>query len=100
LEEINGHKNIDYTKVRRPKFEVVSFEKDSTPLIQFDFHFNTSYEKLVEIFPEALVDSKIRNIWIYLENPYEIDVCLVANESSESDWSEFFEGSRIFSKQN
>ena len=95
LEEIYGHKIIDYAKVRRPKFEIVSFDKDSTPLVQFDFHFDTRYENLVKIFPEALADPEIRNIWIYLESPYGIDVCLVANESSENDWSNFFEGSRI-----
>lgn len=33
LDEIYNYKRIDYTKARRPKFEVVSFEKDSTPLV-------------------------------------------------------------------
>ena len=49
---------------------------------------------LEELFPEGLVDSEIGNIWIYLENPFGVDICMVANEYSENDWSEFFEGSR------
>lgn len=98
LDEIYGHKKMDYTRVRRPKFEAVSFDKDSTPLVQFDLHFDSSYEKLEKLFPEALVDPELRNIWIYLKNPYGIDVCIVANESSGSDWSNFFDGSRIYSE--
>jgi len=66
--------------VRRPKFEIVSFDKASTPLLQLDIQMNTSYEILLGLFPEALVYPLIRNLWIYLENPYGLDICLVVNE--------------------
>jgi hypothetical protein len=94
-DEIARQEAVDYTMVRRPKFEIVSFEKASTPLLQFDIQMNTSYEILQGLFPEALDDPLIRNLWIYLENPYGLDICLVANEFSEKDWSGYFAGSRI-----
>ena len=94
-DEIARRKAVDYSRVRRPKFEVVSFDKSSTPLIQLDLQFDASYERLLGLFPEALNDPEIRNLWIYLENPYGLDICLVANEDDEHDWSGFFEGSRI-----
>jgi hypothetical protein len=95
LEEIAGLQAVDYSKVRRPKFELVSFGKASTPLIQIDLGVNGRYEKFTALFPEALSDPAFRNIWIYLKNPSGIDVCLVINEYSESDWSEFFKGCRF-----
>lgn len=81
--------------VRRPKFEIVSFDKASTPLLQLDIQMNTSYEILQGLFPEALDDPLICNLWIYLEYPYGLDICLVANGFSEKDWSSYFAGSRI-----
>jgi len=95
LDEISRFKMVDYGRNRRPKFEVVSFEKASTPLVQFDLQLDANYEALRGLFPEALDDPEFRNLWIYLENPYGIDVCLVANEAGEGDWSDFFAGSRL-----
>ena len=95
LEEIGWEKPVDYSRIRRPKFEVVSFEKSSIPLVQFDVQLNASYEMLLDLFPEALNAPNLRNLWIYLENPYGIDVCVVANPYSEEDWSDFFKNSRL-----
>lgn len=96
LDEIVNRKTVDYTQVRRPKFELVSFHKTSTPLIQFDVSVDASYERFLHLFPESLNDPGLRNIWVYLENPYTIDVCLVINEfAAESDWSDFFNGFRL-----
>jgi hypothetical protein len=94
-DEIALQEAVDYTMVRRPKLEIVSFDKASTPLLQFDIQMNTSYEILQGLFPEALDDPLVRNLWIYLGNPYGLDICLVANEFSEQDWSDYFAGSRI-----
>jgi hypothetical protein len=94
-DEIANYKAVDYTEVRRPKFELVSFGKASTPLIQFDVSVNVGYERFSQLFPESLNDPEFSNLWIYLENPYTIDVCLVINEFSESDWSAFFNGFRL-----
>jgi 8-oxo-dGTP pyrophosphatase MutT (NUDIX family) len=94
-EEIAKRKDIDYNTTRRPKFELVSFVNASTPLIQFDVGVNASYERFLALFPEALNDSEFRNVWLYLENPYPIDVCLVLNEYTERDWSDFFQGYRL-----
>jgi hypothetical protein len=94
-EEITGGRQVDYSKVRRPKFELVSFEKTSTPLVQFDINVNASFENFSQLFPEALADSQFRNVWVYLENPYNVDLCLVINEYTASDWSEYFKSYRI-----
>jgi hypothetical protein len=93
--EIDHHKDVDYTRIRRPKFEVVSFDKASTPLIQFDVGVNLKYETFAPLFPESINDPKLRNIWVYLENPFSIDVCLVINRFGEGDWSEFFKECRL-----
>ncbi len=53
------------------------------------------YEKLKQLFPEAIADDELRNIWVYLKNPYELDFCLVLNEPTDTDWSGFFEGHRL-----
>jgi hypothetical protein len=95
LDEIYNHKEIDYTRVRKPKFELVTFEKASTPLVQFDISIDIPYEKFLALFPESLNDPQFRNIWVYLDTPYAMDVCLVINETSQGDWSNFFKGSRI-----
>jgi hypothetical protein len=94
-DEITGHRAVDYNRIRRPKFELVSFEKASKPLIQIDLGVNLRFERFAERFPEALVDPAFRNIWIYLENPHPVDICLVINEYSEGDWSGFFNGYRL-----
>jgi len=95
LEEIAGRQPVDYGIVRRPKFELVSFEKSSTPLIQIDLGVSGRYENFSGLFPEALADPEYRNIWIYLANPHAVDICLVINEFSGEDWSGFFKGHRI-----
>jgi len=94
-DEIAGRKDIDYALVRRPKFELVSFANCSTPLIQFEVGFTGRYEKAVSLFPEALHNPAFRNLWIYLDNPYPADICLVLNEHHEGDWSDRFAGHRL-----
>jgi hypothetical protein len=93
--EIANRMAVDYTKVRRPKFELVSFNKASTPLIQLDVGVNASYERFAPLFPESLNEPEYRNIWIYLRNPYTVDVCLVINEFGAGDWSDYFKGCRL-----
>ena len=94
-DEILVHKAIDYSIIRRPKFEIVSFEKASRPLVQIDVSTQASYKTIAKLFPESLKDPQIGNVWVYLENRYTIDVCLVINPASEKDWSEFFKGYRL-----
>ena len=86
---------IDYKTIKKPKFEIVSFEKTSTPLIQCDLSIQESYENFTKLFPEALHIPEIRNMWVYIKNPYNIDFCFVVNEVGEGDWSEFFGESRL-----
>ena len=93
--EISRQKAIDYNMIRRPKFELVSFASTSTPLIQIDILSTGNYESLSAIFPEALADPEFKNIWLYTQNPYGIDICLVLNEPSRQDWSEFFSSCRL-----
>jgi hypothetical protein len=95
VDEISHFKTVDYTRVRRPKFELVSFDSASKPLIQFDIGVNVGYEVFLKLFPEALNDPKLRNIWLYLDSPYSVDVCLVINEFKENDWCDFFKWFRI-----
>ena len=93
-DEIGRARRVDYTRLRKPKFELVSFEKASTPLVQFDLAVNAPYERFRALFPEALNDPQYNNIWIYLETPFSVDVCLVLNAEG-GDWSKFFEGQRL-----
>jgi hypothetical protein len=93
--EISRRKSVDYTKTRRPKFELVSFDRASTPLVQIDICVDARFEDFTRLFPEALADPAFRNIWIYLENPYSIDVCLVINEDCTGDWCGMFQECRI-----
>ncbi len=94
LEEVRGAA-IDYSIPRTPKFELVSFEKCSRPLVQLDVSTPASYETLAALFPESLKDPGIGNIWVYLENGLTIDLCLVLNPVSEKDWSTYFKGYRL-----
>ncbi len=95
-DEITNRRAVDYTRVRRPKFELVSFGNASTPLIQLDVSVDVDYERFSLLFPESLDDPRFRNLWVYLETPYTIDVCLVINRfPEERDWSDFFEGFRL-----
>jgi hypothetical protein len=94
-DEISGRKEIDYSLIRKPKFEMVSFEKASTPLVQIDVSVQASYNELSRLFPESLKDPELGNIWVYLQNRFEVDVCLVINPISTGDWSLFFRGTRL-----
>jgi len=95
VEEIRQVKPVEYNTTRRPKFELVSFETDSKPLVQFDLGVDAGYEVFQPLFPEALNDPQFHNIWIYLENPLPLDVCLVINQFGSADWSPFFKDSRL-----
>ena len=87
---------IDLEQDRHPKLEIVSFDKASTPLVQVDFSVEgQTYEGLVQRFPEGLADTTLRNVWVYLENPCGIDICLVVGEHGGKDWSHFFAGHRL-----
>lgn len=85
----------DLKEVRRPKFEIVSLDKTSTPLIQFEFHVKIPYEQLVEMFPEGIRVDEIKCVWVYISNQYGIDVCLVVNEDGGDDWCEYFKNKRL-----
>ena len=93
--EISGKSSIDYTIKRRPKFEIVSFNKCSKPLIQIDVLVHEKFEKLTSLFPEAIQDLELKNMWVYLKTPYNIDICLVLNDYRSGDWCEFFKESRL-----
>lgn len=94
--EIGRQVAVDYAAIRRPKFELVSFENASTPLVQLDVGVALPYEQTRALFPEALDDPALRNMWVYLESPYAIDVCLVLNEwTGESDWCDYFARTRM-----
>jgi len=94
-DEIAGRKPVDYLKIRQPKFELVSFGGASTPLIQIDVGVDRRFEKLTQLFPEALVDRALEKTWIYLDSPFPVDVCLVIGGYSEGDWGDYFSGHRL-----
>jgi hypothetical protein len=79
-----------------PKFEIVSISKVSKPIIQFEFYVhNKSFEELTELFPEAIAVENPGNVWVYIQNPTDVDICFVLNVYSDSDWSEFLKNNRI-----
>jgi hypothetical protein len=94
--EILMQEEVDYSKTRKPKFELVSFDASSTPLVQFDVQCNKPFEVFSRNFPEAIHDRQFKNIWIYTENTYNIDICIVLNESTKEDWSLYFRDTRLF----
>lgn len=94
-EEIHNESAIDYSQIRKPKFELVSFEKSSTPLIQLDITTNGTYSTIQERFPDGLHVDELKQTWVYITNPFAIDICLVLNEESSGDWSEHFALTRI-----
>lgn len=94
VDEIQG-KSVDYSLIRKPKFEIVSFDICSRPLIQIDFSVKTSYNEITSMFPEGIHDDNLHNVWVYVQNPYDLDICFVVNEPVEGNWSNFFEGSRL-----
>ncbi len=50
-DEISSLEPVDYDQSRKPKFEIVSFNNSSTPLIQIDIAVNSTYIELQRIFP-------------------------------------------------
>lgn len=74
---------VDYGLVRRPKFEVVSFDRCSRPILQIDIGCDRSLTELQAVFPEALVDHAIGNAWIYVDGPLGLDLCLVMGPQRE-----------------
>jgi len=92
-QEIQNQETLDYSVVRRPKFEIVSFDKSSRPLIQFDLQIQANAQMIQNLFPEGIYDPGPNNVWVYLKNPYDLDICLVLNERKVGDWSEFFTSS-------
>lgn len=94
-EEIGNKKAINYSLIRKPKIELVSFDKTSKPIIQFDVCCSCDKSKLKSIFPEGLYDQNLGNIWIYISNPYKLDICIVLGEDYEGDWSGYFRNNRI-----
>lgn len=94
-EEIDSVRCIDYHSIRKPKLELVSFDKSSTPIIQFDVCCSCKKNQFQRIFPEGLYDQELGNMWVYIMNPFGIDICLVLNEEYEGDWSEYFTKNRI-----
>lgn len=87
--------NMDLSVERRPKLEIVSFDKTSTPLMQIDFSVEQSFEEIQRLFPEGIADTRLKNVWVYAENPYDIDICFVIGQSNSYDWSSFFDGHRL-----
>jgi hypothetical protein len=86
---------VDFEKDRYPKFEIVSFDKCSTPLIQIDFSVRENFKDLAALFPEGVLDKNLKNIWVYVTNPYGLDLCFVVGEHKDGDWSKFFSGNRL-----
>lgn len=94
-QEIESNR-IDYSLTRRPKIEIVSFSKSSTPLIQIDLQVEATYEDIKNLFPEGIDIPEIKCVWVYIQNNFDIDICMVLNEFQEKDWSYYFRNSRIF----
>lgn len=95
LEEIKGEVETDYSSIRKPKFEIVSFSKCSVPIIQFDVCCSFKKEMFQIYFPEGCYDVNLQNIWLYIVNPFQLDICLVLSEEYEGDWSYYFKNSRL-----
>lgn len=93
--EISGKETIDYNHTRRPKFEIVSFDKCSTPLIQTEILVDIAYDEYKYAFPEGIAVDEARQVWLYVENLFTIDFCIVLNEASDQDWSGLFKGNRL-----
>lgn len=92
-----GSSILDLSIARKPKIEIVSFNKASRPLVQFDVSVDYSYAELTRLFPEGISDPELKNIWVYIKTPWNIDICFVVNEPRKNDWSSFFEGHRLVS---
>lgn len=88
-------RTIDLTKDRHPKFEIVSFDMTSTPLMQIDCAVKRPYEKIKRTFPEGIPEDHLQDTWVAIQNPYGIDIFFVIGELKDGDWSSFFEGHRL-----
>ena len=88
-------KEIDYSISRKPKFEIVSLDKTSTPIIQIDFSVKEKYENFSKLFPESLLVPELKNLWVYIKNPYNLDFCFVVNQYGGTDWNQFFKNHRL-----
>ncbi len=93
--EINSEVKINYSINRKPKIEIVSFDKSSTPLIQIDVQINEKYEDFAKLFVEALKLPDIKSVWVYIENDFGIDMCFILNETENKDWSYNFVNDRL-----
>lgn len=88
-EEETKTKDLDYKAIRRPKFELVTLNYTSTPIIQFDMSIKENFEQIKELFPEGLRDDYLKNIWVYIDNPYGLDICAVIGHRGKADWYRF-----------
>ncbi len=95
IKEINKENKINYHENRKPKIEIVSFDKCSTPLIQLDLHIQGKYADWVKLFPEAIAVPEIKSLWVYIQNDFGIDMCFVLNQIHKKDWSYQFAKERI-----
>ena len=59
----------------------------------------TRFEELKILFPEGIIDQDLIIIWVYLTNPYGIDICVVIGEKRNGDWSDFFSGHRLLARE-
>ncbi len=93
--EIGSRSQLDCSVIRRPKFEIVSIQKVSTPIIQFEFLVHKSFKELAKLFPEAIAVENPGNVWVYIKNSIDVDICFVLNEYRDGDWGEYLKGTRI-----
>lgn len=93
--EICSQSELNYSLVRRPKFEIVSISKVSTPIIQFEFHVHKTFQELTAFFPEAIAVENPGNVWVYIKNSIDVDICFVLNEYRDGDWGGFLKNNRI-----
>jgi hypothetical protein len=96
IEEINKTIETNYSLNRKPKIEIVSFDKSSTPLIQFDIQIEGEYADWSPVFPEGIQLPDLKITWVYIENNFGVDLCFVLNEIEKKDWSYHFTNDRIF----
>lgn len=101
-QEIGANSDINLTSLRYPKFEIVSFEKASKPLIQFEFQVKQRFEHFIQLFPEGISNSdpNVRNVWIYIDNDSGIDICFVVNEDTGQEWSNYLNGHRLVDQES
>ena len=84
-------KKISYEAIRRPKFEIVSLNDSSKPIVQFDMSVKESFKEIRQLYPEGIPDNYQGNVWVYIKNPYGINICFVVGHRSKADWYKFLE---------